>query len=113
MKSLSSANRLRSDESGGPLVEFAIVFPLILALVMGIVDMSMLLWHWTSTVKATQIGVRDAVVRPIMDARAVVSWTGEPAPGRSADFYAQNLGRACRNPVTGRSRTPTSIRATA
>jgi hypothetical protein len=95
MKSPSLASRLRRDEAGGPLVEFAVVFPIILALVVGVVDMSMLLWHWTSTVKATQIGVRDAVVRVPMASGAAIDWSG--------DVYASNLGQSCTNAATGAS----------
>ncbi len=32
---------------------------------------------------------------------AIVTWTAEPSPGRSGDFYGENLGRACRDPVSG------------
>ncbi|MFN3889769.1 MAG: TadE/TadG family type IV pilus assembly protein [Beijerinckiaceae bacterium] len=96
------ANRLRRDEAGGSLVEFAIALPVVLALVMGLVDMSMLLWHWTSTVKATQLGAREASVRTMMVA-SPVNWSGDSY--RSADFYAENLGRSCRDATTGNFNT--------
>lgn len=80
------------------MLEFSIVLPLLLILVMGLVDMALLLWHWTSAVKATQLGARDAVVRSVM-ASPPVNWMGDSHA--SAQFYATNRGRSCLDSTTG------------
>lgn len=56
------------------MAEFAIALPLFVVLMMGVIDMSLYGWHWTSTVKATQIGVREAVVRTPMAAGVTFAW---------------------------------------
>lgn len=50
------------DEQGTTAVEFAVVAFVFLAAVLGIVDFGRALWEWNRAAKATQIGVRYAVV---------------------------------------------------
>ena len=46
------------DESGGPAAEFALVLPLILILLLGIIDAGRLAWEINKAEKATQTGAR-------------------------------------------------------
>jgi len=50
------------DRQGGSSVEFAIVAFLFFTAVLGVVDFARALWQWNLAAKATQIGVRVAVV---------------------------------------------------
>jgi Flp pilus assembly protein TadG len=50
------------DTSGGPMMEFTAVFMLLILLTGAIVDFGIALWQWNSAEKATQIGVRIAVI---------------------------------------------------
>ena len=49
------------DIGGGPIMEFTIVFMLLILLTFGIVDFAFAMWQWNSAEKATQIGARAAV----------------------------------------------------
>lgn len=62
MRSISSA--FRKDESGATLVEFAIVVPIMLLLIFGLIDMSRLGFSYVMAGKATDRAVRMAVVNP-------------------------------------------------
>lgn len=53
---------LARNEQGATIVEFALVFVLLMALTSGIVEFGYLWWQWNSAEKATQMGVRKAVV---------------------------------------------------
>lgn len=53
---------LRQDESGAAMVEMSIVFLLLVMLTFGLVDFGRLFYCWNSAEKATQLGVRMAVV---------------------------------------------------
>lgn len=50
------------DTSGGPAAEFALVLPLILLFLLGIVDVGRFAWEINQAEKATQIGARWAAV---------------------------------------------------
>ena len=54
--------RLRLDRSGASAVEFALVLPLLLLLLFGIIDAGRFLWEVNKAEKATQVGARVAVV---------------------------------------------------
>lgn len=53
---------IRLDESGASAVEFALVLPILMLLIFGIIDGGRLLWETNRAEKATQMGVRMAVV---------------------------------------------------
>jgi Flp pilus assembly protein TadG len=59
MNKLSSFMR---SVGGGPAAEFAMVLPLALIFLFGIIDVGQLMWTWNKAEKATQMGVRYAVV---------------------------------------------------
>lgn len=53
---------LRLDRSGSSAVEFALVLPLLLLFIFGIIDAGRFLWEVNKAEKATQVGARVAVV---------------------------------------------------
>ena len=50
------------DCSASSAAEFAMVLPLMLLFIFGIIDVGRLMWQWNEAEKATQMGVRFAVV---------------------------------------------------
>jgi Flp pilus assembly pilin Flp len=54
-------HRLLWARSGGTAVEFALVLPLLMIFMFGIIDVGRLMWTWNRAEKATQMGVRFAV----------------------------------------------------
>ena len=79
---------LLKDRSGSTMVEFTLVFMLLLLLTSGIVDFGNLLYQWNSAEKATQAGVRAATI-------------SDPVATELATFDCDNnsitLGTPCRN----------------
>lgn len=54
--------RLVRDSRAASAAEFALVLPLLLIFLLGILDVGRLMWTWNEAEKATQVGVRYAVV---------------------------------------------------
>jgi len=54
--------RLTRDQSGASAAEFALVLPLVLILLFGIIDAGRWMWTYNKAEKATQMGARLAVV---------------------------------------------------
>lgn len=50
------------DQRGGPAAEFAMVLPIAIMFLLGIIDVGRLMWTWNMAEKATQMGVRYAAV---------------------------------------------------
>jgi Flp pilus assembly protein TadG len=55
-------NKLLRDSDGGALVEFTLVFPILLLAALGTVDFTYMLFDWSMANKAAFIGARTAVV---------------------------------------------------
>jgi len=55
-------SHLVRETRGGSAAEFALVLPLLLIFLFGIIDVGRLMWTWNRAEKATQMGVRYAVV---------------------------------------------------
>jgi len=80
-------HRFIRDTGGGPMMEFTVIFMLLILLTFGIVDFGLAMWQWNSAEKATQIGARIAV-------------TTDPVVEELATFDCNNgsitLGTPCR-----------------
>lgn len=63
-----------SDNRGGPAAEFALVLPVMILFLFGIVDVGRLMWTWNQAEKATQMGVRYAVVTDMVPP-GLASWS--------------------------------------
>lgn len=61
---MSRVLRLRQDQNGSVLVEFAVVLPLFLILLFAVVDFGQIYLRWILAEKATHLAARLAVVRP-------------------------------------------------
>lgn len=74
--------RLARDRKGGSAAEFALVLPLLLLLLLGILDAGRFLWELNRAKKATQYGARiAAVVNPVEEAIANESFIGKVVNG--------------------------------
>lgn len=58
---------LLKDRRGGGAVEFALVLPILLTFLFGIIDAARLAWDYNRIAKATQMGVRMAAVTDVLD----------------------------------------------
>ena len=63
-----SVRRLLRDARAASAAEFALVLPLLLLFIFGIIDVGRLMWTWNRAEKATQMGVRYAVVTDMVPA---------------------------------------------
>lgn len=75
------------NNKGGTAVEFALVVGLFLALLFGIMDFGRLLFEWNKAAKATEVGVRMAVVSDMVaidlqnyDGLVITGGNGLPVP---------------------------------
>ena len=60
------ARRLLTDQSASGAAEFALVLPLLLLLLFGIIDAGRFMWEYNRAEKATQVGARMAVVTDVI-----------------------------------------------
>lgn len=85
---MTTVHSIFKDRSGTAMVEFTIIFMLLMLLTGGIVDFGNLLYQWNSAEKATQAGVRAAMI-------------SDPVATELATFDCDNnsitLGTPCRN----------------
>ncbi|MGH6620003.1 MAG: TadE/TadG family type IV pilus assembly protein [Alphaproteobacteria bacterium] len=85
---MTTAHSIFRDRSGTAMVEFTIIFMLLMLLTGGIVDFGNLLYQWNSAEKATQAGARAAAI-------------SDPVATELATFDCDNnsitLGTPCRN----------------
>jgi Flp pilus assembly protein TadG len=77
MKALAQIFR---DERGGPAAEFALMLPVTLLFLFGIIDVGRFLWEYNQAEKATQMGTRYAVATDIV------------ASGLTAYSFARSCG---------------------
>lgn len=84
---------LIGDQRGATAAEFALVLPLLLLLLFGIIDAGRFMWEYNRAEKATQMGVRYAVVTdPVIPVLASYSFAvdggvipGDPVPAALFD----------------------------
>ena len=79
---------LRRDERGATAAEFAMVLPLLLLFLFGIIDVGRLMYTWNEAEKATQMGARMAVVTDMVPG------------GLAAMDYSTSLGQGVPVPTT-------------
>jgi hypothetical protein len=72
--------RLAKSNSGAGAAEFALVLPVFLMLLLGIVDAGRFLWEYNKAEKATQVGARAAVVTNVLSSGL-----------RDADYTGQTI----------------------
>jgi Flp pilus assembly pilin Flp len=89
---MSILRRFFRGKSGGPAVEMALLFPVILFVTLGIIEFGYALFQWNRAEKALQLG-----------ARLAVTWDPIAADLTSFDGKANTntFGDACTDPVTG------------
>ncbi len=63
---MNMLRRFTRDDSGGPAAEFALVLPLVLIFLFGIIDVGRYMWEVNRAEKATQTGARWAVATAII-----------------------------------------------
>jgi len=72
--------RLILDRSGSSAAEFAIVLPLLLMFLFGIIDAGRFMWTYNQAEKATQMGARMAVVTTPISSAVSDSYLGACTP---------------------------------
>jgi Flp pilus assembly protein TadG len=80
--------RLVHDEAGGPLVEAAVLIPILFFFLFGAIDFSFLFYQWSAAAKAVEVGARIAAVsdpvasglKSISDAAVNGANAGDPLP---------------------------------
>lgn len=105
-------SRLRLDRSGASAVEFAMVLPLLLIFLLGMIDAGRLMWTWNRAEKATQMAVRYAVVTDMVPSTLASRdfalnggvGGGNPVPTSLFDF-TECTGGSCSNGTWGYNAT--------
>lgn len=65
---MSALVRLMRHCGGASAAEFALVLPLLIMFLFGVIDVGRLMWTWNRAEKATQMGVRYAIVTDMVPA---------------------------------------------
>lgn len=82
----------RKDESGASMVEFTLVFPIILLVALGTVDATLMLWDWARANKAAYRGARIAVIsKPVATGITTFAYDRNP----------MHIGDLCFNTANG------------
>jgi Flp pilus assembly protein TadG len=88
MRSAATINRLRGDCSAAVGAEFAVVLPLLLLLLFGMIDVGRYMWSINMLEKATQVGARWAAV------------TDTVASGLNTKEFGASLGQGAKIPAS-------------
>jgi Flp pilus assembly protein TadG len=104
------------DDSGSTLVEFAIVMPLFLLVLFGLIDFGRMGFEYVMANKAVQMAARTAVARPpACPGVALVNTRGVVAPGAVPPYFGTNCragSTVCADPgpvtCTGDASNPTA-----
>ena len=95
------------DQGGGPAAEFALVLPIALLFLFGIIDAGRFMWEYNQAEKATQMGARFAAVTEMVPSTlATTSFVagtvtqGDPIPTTSFSGTRCKSGSCNTNPTT-------------
>lgn len=99
-------NRILKDTSGTALLEFILVFPLVMLVVLGSVDASLLMLDMAQVNKATLAGARTAVISDPVIGSTTWSYDALAVPGDACYNDANGT-------VTGKCQTAINMRCTA
>lgn len=72
---MRSFRQILSDRTAASAAEFALVLPVLILFLLGIVDVGRLMYTWNQAEKATQMGVRYAVVTDFVPSGLAVDFT--------------------------------------
>jgi TadE-like protein len=104
MTKFSFIAQLARDENGGPLVEVAIILPILILFLFGGVDFMNALYQWNAAAKAVQIGARIAAVSdPVASGLSSISdnalssslFSGSPMPDFTVECDGGEAACAC------------------
>ncbi|MFL6726989.1 MAG: TadE/TadG family type IV pilus assembly protein [Sphingomicrobium sp.] len=96
------ARALIRDRDGTSAVEFALVLPLLLLFIFGMIDAGRFLWECNQAEKATQAGARVAVVTDVIPGGMVTSqYVGVSGLTQGDRIPASALGKISCNSVSG------------
>jgi Flp pilus assembly protein TadG len=99
MRNALSMNSFSGDSSGSSLLEFTLVFPVVLLAALGTLDVAFMLFDWAAANRATFVGARRAVVvDPVATEVTQLSYT----------TAGTELGQPCFDPATGVANTTTN-----
>jgi Flp pilus assembly protein TadG len=106
---MSLLNRLLRSEKAASAAEFALVLPLLLLLLFGIIDAGRFMWEYNQAEKATQMGARFAVVTdPVLNGLYTYSFSisggigqGNSVPTTSFDTATCTTGTCTCSPGGG------------
>lgn len=88
----------RNDSSGAALVEFTLVFPVVMVIILGVIDVALLMIDWSSYSRITYTGARYAA-------------TNAPvASGINADIAGTIAGASCVDGNTGATTSNCTVR---
>jgi len=68
--------KISSDQSGSSAAEFALVLPLLMLLMFGVIDAGRWIWTYNQAEKATQMGARAAIVTDMISPGISTSYVG-------------------------------------
>lgn len=94
---MSALVRLIRHRGGASAAEFALVLPLLIMFLFGTIDVGRLMWTWNRAEKATQMGVRYAVVTDMVPADLATRnfATSNGVPGGDPVPTSQFLSTTC------------------
>lgn len=90
-----TVRRLLKDRSGASAAEFAMVLPLLLLLMFGIIDVGRYMWSVNRAEKAAQMGVRMAVVTKYVSSEINANYVG-----RCSLQAGDTIPSSCFTPIT-------------
>lgn len=100
MKARSAFRHFLASQHGAAAAEFAMVLPILLLFLFGIIDVGRLMWTLNSAEKATQMGARAAVVSNFVPG-GLASYDYGSVLGQGATIPSSQFGAARCNKASG------------